>query len=246
MLSKAVDILRNAKFLVCLLGAGASVPSGIPDFRSSTGLYSQNVAAEEILSASYFSLYPEKFYAFYKKSMLYPQARPNAIHYTLAKWEAKGRLRACLTQNIDGLELLAGLKTVLQLHGTVTRNHCLKCNGLYDLSYVIENGTPVPLCTKCGGIIKPDVVLYEEPLDQKLLQLARNFTLKADVLLVIGTSLRVYPVAGLLNHFNPSLQKLIILNKDETPFDREADVVLHLPAEQILPEIDRLMEEQEI
>lgn len=242
LIEKAVKIIAEADNIVCLLGAGASVPSGIPDFRSAAGLYAQNANAEEILSHSYFKMHPDKFYKFYKEKMLYPQAKPNPIHYTLAKWEKQGKLKACLTQNIDGLELVAGIKNVLQLHGTVLKNHCTKCGEFYDLNYILEHGDPVPLCSKCQGIIKPDVVLYEEPLDTELLQRAVYFVKTAQVILVIGTSLRVYPVAGLLHYYVPEKQKLIIINMQPTPFDDTADVVINAPAEKVLVEVDEKLQ----
>lgn len=237
-MEKAQKIIKEAENIVCLLGAGASVPSGIPDFRSASGLYNQETNVEEILSHTYFKMHPDKFYKFYKEKMLYPQAKPNPIHYTLAKWEREGKLKACLTQNIDGLELVAGLKNVLQLHGTVLKNHCVQCGKFFDLNYVLEHGDPVPLCDKCQGIIKPDVVLYEEALDMELLEKAVNYVKQAEVILVIGTSLRVYPVAGLLHYYASDKQKLIIINMQSTSFDDDADVVLNAPAEKVLPAID--------
>lgn len=240
MLEKAAHLLKSSHRIVSLLGAGASVPSGIPDFRGAQGLYTLNAQVEEVLSASFFALYPESFYKFYKDNLLFPAAQPNPIHTTLAKWEAQGILKACLTQNIDGLEEKAGLTNVFQLHGTVTRNFCTKCGSIFDLAYIMSHGNPVPYCSLCHALIKPDVVLYGESLDLSLWEKARRAVRHADLLLVIGTSLRVYPVAGLLNELSFPRQKLIIINKDHTPFDGEADIVLRMPAEQVLPAIDLL------
>ena len=205
-------------------GAGVSTESGIPDFRSQDGLYHQqyDYPPEEILSHSFYMKNPEKFYRFYRNKMLAPGAKPNKAHLALAKLEREGRLKAVITQNIDGLHQAAGSREVLELHGSVHRNHCLRCGKFYGLE-AIENSSGIPRCS-CGGMIKPDVVLYEEGLDMDVLNRAVNYISRADVLIVGGTSLTVYPAAGLIDYYRG--HKLVLVNRDATGLDSRADLVI--------------------
>ena len=213
-------------------GAGVSTESGIPDFRSVDGLYHQkfDYPPETILSHSFFYSHTEEFYRFYRNKMLFPDAEPNRAHKALAKLEQEGRLRAVITQNIDGLHQKAGSREVLELHGSVLRNYCTKCGKFYGLEAVLES-EGVPRCT-CGGVIKPDVVLYEEGLDQHTLQKAVYYISNADVLIIGGTSLTVYPAAGLIDYYGG--KKLVLINKSVTPMDSRADLVISGPIGEIL------------
>lgn len=205
-------------------GAGVSTESGIPDFRSVDGLYNQqyDYPPETIISHSFYRRNPEEFYRFYKNRMLFPDAAPNAAHLALARLEQSGKLRAVITQNIDGLHQAAGSKNVLELHGSVHRNYCTRCGKLYSLKEIMEMDG-VPHC-ECGGVIKPDVVLYEEGLDQGVLQMAVSAIRHADVLIIGGTSLTVYPAAGLIDYYQGN--KLVLINKSVTPLDDRADLVI--------------------
>lgn len=206
-------------------GAGVSTESGIPDFRSVDGLYNQQYRypPETIISRSFFEKNPEEFYRFYKDRMLELDAKPNAAHQKLAEWERAGKLRAVVTQNIDGLHQAAGSKEVLELHGSVHRNRCLLCRKFYDAHYM-KGASGVPRCT-CGGIIKPDVVLYEESLNDETIQKSVRYISQADMLIIGGTSLVVYPAAGLINYYRG--HKLVLINRTPTPADSRADLVLH-------------------
>ncbi len=217
-------LVEKSANIVFFGGAGVSCESGIPDFRSQDGLYQQSYAwpPEEILSHHFFVQKPEEFYRFYREKMLYPGAKPNAAHRMLAKLEAQGKLKAVVTQNIDGLHQAAGSKRVYELHGTVHRSHCTACGKGYGLDAVLA-GTGVPRCA-CGGILKPDVVLYEEPLDEATMLAAMRAIAAADLLIVGGTSLNVYPAAGLLRYFRGP--ELVVINKTPTPADRDATLVL--------------------
>ena len=228
--------IDESRSIVFFGGAGVSTESGIPDFRSVDGLYNQKYAypPEEILSRTFFDRKPEEFYRFYRDKMLCLTARPNPAHRKLARLEAAGRLRSIVTQNIDGLHQLAGSKRVWELHGSVHRNHCMRCGKSYPAQWVLDS-TGVPKCD-CGGIVKPDVVLYEEQLDSDVIQGAVNDIQKADLLIVGGTSLAVYPAAGLINYYRGS--RLVLINKSETPRDGQADLVLHGPIGQILDQIE--------
>lgn len=205
-------------------GAGVSTESGIPDFRSVDGLYNQqyDYPPETIISHSFYRRNPEEFYRFYKKRMLFPDAKPNAAHIALAKLEEQGKLRAVITQNIDGLHQAAGSKEVMELHGSVHRNFCTRCGADYSLEEIM-NMDGIPRCS-CGGIIKPDVVLYEEGLDQGILQKSVEYIRQADVLIIGGTSLTVYPAAGLIDYYQGD--KLVLINQSVTPFDQRADLVI--------------------
>ena len=206
-------------------GAGVSTESGIPDFRSVDGLYHQqyDYPPETILSHTFYMRNPEEFYRFYRAKMLAPDAKPNAAHRKLAQWEQEGKLSAVVTQNIDGLHQAAGSRKVYELHGSVRRNHCRKCGAFYDLDYMLRT-TGIPRCEKCGGIIKPDVVLYEEGLDQATLNGAVRAIGNADLLIVGGTSLTVYPAAGLIDYYDGD--RLVLINRSVTPLDSRADLLI--------------------
>ena len=225
-------LVEKARRIVFFGGAGVSCESGIPDFRSQDGLYNQQYAypPEEILSHHFFMQNPEEFYRFYRDKMLYPKAKPNAAHLKLAQWEEQGKLRAVITQNIDGLHQMAGSRRVYELHGSVHRNQCMKCGKFYGLETILST-QGVPRC-ECGGMIKPEVVLYEEALDQSVIEQAVNALMEADLLMVGGTSLNVYPAAGLLRYF--SGEHLVVLNKTPTSADRRASLVIQEPIAEVL------------
>ena len=220
------EIIGNCRSLVFFGGAGVSTESGIPDFRSADGLYNQKYRfpPETILSHTFFTQHTEEFYEFYRDKMLCPDAKPNKAHLFLAELEKAGKLGAVVTQNIDGLHQMAGCKKVYELHGSVHRNYCQKCGKAFDAEFIL-NSSGVPKCTKCGGIIKPDVVLYEEPLDDKTVDASINAIANADVLIVAGTSLTVYPAAGLTRYF--SGDSLVLINKSATQLDGKADLVIY-------------------
>ena len=224
MVQALEEIIAKSSSIVFFGGAGVSTESGIPDFRSVDGLYHQKYAypPETILSHTFWEENPEEFYRFYRDKLIVKGAKPNAAHLRLAKLEREGRLKAVVTQNIDGLHQAAGSKNVLALHGSTLRNYCEKCGKFYDVSY-IKHSQGVPRCT-CGGRIKPDVVLYEEGLDEKTLYRAVEYIQEADVLIIAGTSLAVYPAAGLVRYYRG--HKLVVINK--TPLDRGlgADLVI--------------------
>ncbi len=215
--------ISDSSNIVFFGGAGVSTESGIPDFRSVDGLYNQTYAypPETSISHSFYRKNPEEFYRFYKDRMLFPDAKPNAAHRALAKLEKLGKLRAVITQNIDGLHQMAGSKEVLELHGSVHRNYCTRCNKFYSLEDIMAMDG-VPHCT-CGGIVKPDVVLYEEGLDDQVMQKSVEYIRHADLLIIGGTSLVVYPAAGLVNYYKGN--RLVVINKSITPMDSEADLV---------------------
>ncbi len=219
------DMVAKSSSIVFFGGAGVSTESGIPDFRSVDGLYHQQYAypPETILSHTFFRKHTEEFYRFYRNKMLYPDAVPNAAHRKLAEWEQEGKLKAVITQNIDGLHHAAGSKTVWELHGSVLRNYCEDCGAFYDMKYIMES-EGIPRCEKCGGIVKPDVVLYEEGLDQHTLNEAVKAIKGADMLIIGGTSLAVYPAAGLIDYFLGKY--LVLINKASTPRDNIADLVI--------------------
>ena len=216
-------------------GAGVSTESGIPDFRSVDGLYNQtyDYPPETILSHSFFLKHPDIFYQFHRDKLVCPDAKPNAAHLKLAELERAGKLKAVITQNIDGLHQMAGSREVLELHGTIHRAYCSKCWKQHPEEF-IHYGEGVPRC-ECGGVVRPDVVLYEEGLDQKVMQDSVDYIDQADMLIVGGTSLVVYPAAGLLQYYRGS--KLVLINKDATPYDAKADLVIHDPIGQVLGQI---------
>lgn len=217
--------LDESKRAVFFGGAGVSTESGIPDFRSVDGLYNQSYdyPPETIISHSFFLQDPEEFYRFYREKMLYLDAVPNAAHRKLAELETAGRLAAVVTQNIDGLHQAAGNKKVYELHGSVHRNYCMKCHKFFDARYA-KRAKGVPRCDVCGGMVKPDVVLYEEPLDGPTVEGAVEAIAAADLLMIGGTSLAVYPAAGLINYYRG--ERLVLVNKTPTPYDNRADLIL--------------------
>ena len=219
------QMLDESHYIVFFGGAGVSTESGIPDFRSVDGLYHQqyDYPPETILSHTFYRRNPEEFYRFYKNKMLFLDAKPNMAHKKLAQWEAEGKLKAVITQNIDGLHQAAVSKNVLELHGSVLRNYCEDCGAFYDVDY-IKKAEGVPHCEKCGGMIKPDVVLYEEGLNEDTVQKAIRAISNADLLIIGGTSLVVYPAAGLINYFRG--KHLVLVNKSATDRDSEADLLL--------------------
>lgn len=225
-IQKFKEIIDKSKSTVFLGGAGVSTESGIPDFRSAAGLYSKGndlgYPPEYLLSHSFFANETDKFYEYYRNNLIYEDAKPNKAHIALAELEKRGKLDAIVTQNIDGLHELAGSKNVIEIHGSVFRNYCGSCGKTYDVKKVLE-ADGVPKCDECGGIVRPDVVLYEEGLDMALLDRAVSFIKNAETLIVGGTSLNVYPVAGLLEYFTG--KNLIIINKTITNFDNRADLV---------------------
>lgn len=218
----------EAQKIVFFGGAGVSTESGIPDFRSVDGLYHQkfDYPPERILSASFFWGNPEYFYKFYREKMLPLDAKPNAAHEKLAQWEREGKLLAVVTQNIDGLHQKAGSEKVYELHGSVHRNYCTKCRKFFGPAY-IQDHAPLPKCDDCGALIKPDVVLYEESLNDKCINGAVEAISQADMLIVGGTSLTVYPAAGLIRYYRGN--RLVLINRGETPYDSDADLVVRTP-----------------
>lgn len=230
------QIISESSSIVFFGGAGVSTESGIPDFRSVDGLYHQqwDYPPETILSHTFFMRKPEEFYRFYKAKMLCDTAKPNAAHLKLAELEKAGKLKAVITQNIDNLHQMAGSKNVLELHGSVYRNSCMKCCTSYDFAYM-KAAEGVPKCEKCGGIIKPDVVLYEESLDNGTITRAVQAIAEAEVLIIGGTSLAVYPAASLIDYF--SGKHLVVINRDATPRDRMADLVINEPIGQVFLQI---------
>ena len=224
-IKEVIKLIEKNNNIVFFGGAGVSTESGIPDFRSKDGLYNQKYKypPEQILSHTFFNHKTEEFYKFYKEKMNSLKYEPNITHIKLAELEKRGKLKAIVTQNIDGLHQKAGSKNVYELHGSILRNHCIKCNKFYDAEYVFES-SGVPKCT-CGGIIKPDVVLYEEGLDDTTIRNSIVAIQNADLMIVAGTSLTVQPAASLINYFRG--EKLILINKDKTPYDNIASLVIN-------------------
>ena len=225
-------IIDDSSRIVFFGGAGVSTESGIPDFRSADGLYHQEYkySPEQIISHSFFLRYPEAFYEFYKDKMMYLDAKPNSAHIKLARLEDAGKLSAVVTQNIDGLHQMAGSKNVYELHGSIHRNYCMKCGKFYDADF-IKHSDGVPHC-ECGGIVKPDVVLYEEGLDQNVTQRAVMAISMADTLIIGGTSLVVYPAAGFVDYFHG--KHLVVINKSETGRNLNAELVINAPIGEIM------------
>ena len=232
---KLQEILDSHRRVVFFGGAGVSTESGIPDFRSVDGLYHQkyDYPPETILSHTFFMNYPEEFFRFYRDKMLALDAEPNAAHRKLAQLEKAGKLTGVVTQNIDGLHQKAGSVHVMELHGSVHRNYCMRCGKFYDARFMLES-EGIPTCS-CGGMIKPDVVLYEEGLDQNILRDAVKTISEADVMIVGGTSLAVYPAAGLLDYFRGDV--LVLINKGATPRDNSADLLIQAPIGQVFSQI---------
>ena len=234
-IEKFKTLVNESNNIVFFGGAGVSTESGIPDFRSKDGLYNQKYKypPEEILSHTFFINHTEEFFKFYKEKMNSLKYEPNVTHIKLAELEKEGKLKAVVTQNIDGLHQKAGSKNVYELHGSVLRNYCMKCHKFYDAEYVF-NSSGVPKCS-CGGIIKPDVVLYEEALDEETLEKSVYAIANADLLIVAGTSLTVYPASGLINYFRG--KNLVLINRDTTPFDNRADLVINESLGKVFGEI---------
>jgi len=233
-ISKLKEIIENSDNIVFFGGAGVSTESGIPDFRSADGLYSESYKypPETMLSRTFFMEHTEEFYRFYREKMLYPDAEPNDAHKALAELEKLGKLKAVITQNVDGLHTRAGNKNVLELHGSALRNICMSCGECYTLG-IFRETEGVPIC-KCGVVIKPDVVLYEEGLNPAIMQKATEAIYDADVLIVGGTSLNVYPAAGMIDYYRGN--KLILINKSATPYDRHANLVIRDSIGKVLKE----------
>ena len=229
------ELIDGSDNIVFFGGAGVSTESGIPDFRSVDGLYNQTFRypPETILSHTFYEKHTEEFYQFYRAKMLAPDAQPNAAHYKLAQWEREGRLKAVITQNIDGLHQKAGSREVLELHGSVLRNYCTRCGKFHDLDFILRT-TGVPRC-ECGGVVKPDVVLYEESLNEDVMARAIHYIRQADVLLIGGTSLVVYPAAGLVQYYRGS--KLAVVNKGATGAALHAAVTVDGPIGQTLAQL---------
>ena len=236
---KLKAMIEASDNIVFFGGAGVSTESGIPDFRSETGIYNTvhkyGCSPEQILSHTFFMRKPEIFYDFYKSTMVYREAEPNEAHKALAKLEKIGKLKAVVTQNIDGLHQMAGSRHVLELHGSVHRNYCQKCGKGFDAEYILKSGTEIPLCDACGGKIKPDVVLYEEGLNQQTLEDAVFYISHADVLIIGGTSLAVYPAAGLIDYYRGN--KLVLINKSTTPMDGRADLLIQAGLGEVFSQI---------
>ena len=232
---KLKELIDGSDNIVFFGGAGVSTESGIPDFRSVDGLYNQTFRypPETILSHTFYEKHTEEFYQFYRAKMLAPDAQPNAAHYKLAQWEREGRLKAVITQNIDGLHQKAGSREVLELHGSVLRNYCTRCGKCHDLDFILRT-TGVPRC-ECGGVIKPDVVLYEEALNDRVIDGAVNAIAQADLLIVGGTSLNVWPAAGLINYFRGD--RLALINKSPVARDLAAGLVITDPIGEVLSQL---------
>ena len=236
-IEKLTQILRNSNNIVFFGGAGVSTESNIPDFRSTNGLFNARLnitlSPEQLVSHTYFIRFPEEFFNFYKAKLIYPEAKPNGAHLALANLEEMGKLKAIITQNIDGLHQAAGSKNVFELHGSIHRNYCIKCNDSYDMDFIL-NSKGIPTCPKCSGTVRPDVVLYEEGLDESVLKGAIDAISKADTLIIGGTSLVVYPAANLINYFKG--KNLVLINKSSTSADSRADLVIHDSIGKVLSE----------
>lgn len=232
---KLKELIDGSDNIVFFGGAGVSTESGVPDFRSEDGLYHQKYKypPEQILSHTFYERMPEEFFRFYRDKLLITGVKPNKAHLKLAELEKKGKLKAVITQNIDGLHQAAGSKKVLELHGSVHRNYCERCNKFYDFDFMV-NYDGIPTC-ECGGRVKPDVVLYEEGLDMQVIEESVNYIRNADVLIIGGTSLAVYPAAGLIDYYSGN--KLVLINKSATPRDNQADLVVQGPIGEILDQI---------
>lgn len=228
MITKLRYIIENSDNIVFFGGAGVSTESKIPDFRSESGVFNietkYGYKPEYMLSHTYFTTHTKDFFDFYRDAMIYDKAMPNKAHEALRRLEEESKLKAVITQNIDGLHQLAGSIEVLELHGSIHRNYCMDCGENYDLDFIM-NANDIPRCNKCNGIVRPDVVLYEEGLDDQIISKAVDYISKADTLIVGGTSLAVYPAAGLVDYFKGS--NLVLINKSKTPYDYRADLVIN-------------------
>ena len=232
------DLIANHNNIVFFGGAGVSTESNIPDFRSSTGLFSQKLnkqfTAEQLVSHTFFVRYPEEFFEFYKDKLIYPNAKPNNAHIALAKLEEMGKLKAVITQNIDGLHQMAGSKNVLELHGSVHRNYCTKCGKFFDLESMLNLGGNIPYCDNCGSIVKPAVVLYEEAIDSDVITKTISAISNADLLIIGGTSLAVYPAASFIDYYKGDY--IALINKANTVYDKSASLVINKPIGEVLYE----------
>lgn len=241
-IEKLAQIINESKNIVFFGGAGVSTASNIPDFRSSNGLFSEKLkkrfTPEQLVSHTFYVRYPADFFEFYKSKLIYPNAKPNNCHIALYELEKMGKLKAIVTQNIDGLHQMAKSKNVFELHGSVHRNYCEKCNAFYDADYIL-NSNGIPTCERCKGIVKPDVVLYEEGLDDNIVMGAINAIKNADTLIIGGTSLVVYPAAGLIDYFKG--KNLILINKSSTSADRKANLVINDDIDKVFYEVMKLV-----
>ena len=238
MYEELTRVIRDSDQIVFFGGAGVSTESNIPDFRSQTGIYSKKTypyQAEIMISHEFFMHHPKQFYDFYQHEMIYQDALPNDAHLALAKLEHQGKLQAVITQNIDGLHQAAGSTEVLELHGSIHRNRCMDCGKQFTLDETLALMQPVPLCNTCSGMIKPEVVLYGESLDDAVVSKAVEYIAQAEVLIIGGTSLVVYPAAGLLQYFRG--KTLVLINRDQTSMDHKADIVIHDPIGQVFKEV---------
>lgn len=235
-IEKLSQIIDNSNNIVFFGGAGVSTESNIPDFRSATGLFNEslnrNFTPEQLVSHSFFFKHTEEFFKFYKDKLIYKNAKPNNAHISLAKLEEKGKLRGVITQNIDGLHQMAGSKNVLELHGSIHRNNCISCGQFYDLCGLLSLEGIIPHCKECDGLVKPDVVLYEEGLDEDIINKSIDLISNAEVLIIGGTSLMVYPAAGFIKYFKG--KHLILINKSETQYDNIAEIVINEPIGRVL------------
>lgn len=238
-LEKLKQIIENSNNIVFFGGAGCSCESGIPDFRSSTGLFNQklnrNFTPEQLVSHTFFIRYPEDFFQFYKDKLIYQGAKPNNAHLALTKLEKMGKLKAVITQNIDGLHQMAGSENVIELHGSVHRNYCESCHKFFNLEDMLSLKGTIPYCDKCSSIVKPDVVLYEEGLDDNVISKAISAISNADLLIIGGTSLVVYPAAGFVNYFRG--KHVVVINKDEINYNRSDALIINAPIGEVLHEV---------
>lgn len=238
-IKKLKELIDSHNNIVFFGGAGVSTESNIPDFRSSSGLFNEklnkNFTPEQLVSHTFFNRYPEDFFKFYKDKLIYENAQPNNAHITLAKLEDMGKLNAVITQNIDGLHQKAGSKNVLELHGSVHRNYCTKCRKFYTLEEMLNLNGNIPYCHMCGAIVKPDVVLYEEPLDNSVVNKAVNELKNADLLIIGGTSLVVYPAASFIDYFNGN--SIVLINKSSTSYDKKASLVINDSIGKVLSQV---------
>lgn len=241
-IEKLAQIINESNNIVFFGGAGVSTASNIPDFRSSNGLFSEKLkkkfTPEQLVSHTFYIRYPEDFFEFYKSKLIYPNAKPNNCHIALYELEKMGKLKAIVTQNIDGLHQMAKSKNVFELHGSVHRNYCEKCNAFYDADYIL-NSNGIPSCERCQGIVKPDVVLYEEGLDDNVVMGAINAIKNADTLIIGGTSLVVYPAAGLIDYFRG--KNLVLINKSSTSADSKANLVINDDIDKVFYEVMKLV-----
>ena len=242
-IKKLANMIKESSNIVFFGGAGVSTESNIPDFRSASGLFNEklnkNFTPEQLVSHSFYIRYPEEFYKFYKDKLVYKEARPNKAHIALAKLEKIGKLKAIVTQNIDGLHQMAGSKNVLELHGSIHRNYCTKCNKFFNLDEMLNLDGIVPYCDTCKNIIKPDVVLYEEGLDDNIISKTISSISSSDLLIIGGTSLVVYPAASFINYFKG--KNMVLINKSKTPYDSKADLVINDSIGRILDEVIKLL-----